>query len=31
MNFEEFHKMLKDLYSQASEPLPELAILKEIF
>lgn len=31
MNFEEFHKMVRDLYHQGSEPLPELAILKEIF
>ena len=31
MDFQEFHMMLKDLYTQASEPLPELAVLKEIF
>ena len=31
MSFEEFHKMMKDLYAQASEPLPEFALLKEFF
>lgn len=29
MNFEEFHKMIKDVYAQAKESLPELAIIKE--
>ena len=31
MNFEEFNKMLRDLYHQASEPLPELALIKELY
>ena len=31
MNFEEFHKMLKDVYSQANQALPELSLLKETF
>jgi Ca2+-binding EF-hand superfamily protein len=31
MNFEEFHKMLRELYTQASEELPEFSIIKELF
>ena len=31
MSFEEFHKMLKELYSLASESLPEFSVLKEFF
>lgn len=31
MNFEEFHKMVKDVYRQANEPLPQLAVIKELF
>ena len=31
MSFEEFHKMLKNLYEQACEPLPEFSVIREIF
>lgn len=31
MNFEEFHKMIKELYTLANESLPELSLIKEIF
>ena len=31
LSFEEFFKMMKELYSQASEPLPEYQQLEDIF
>lgn len=31
MNFEEFQNMVRELYRLANEPLPEYAIIKELF
>jgi hypothetical protein len=31
MSFEEFHKMVRNLYEQASESLPEFSNIRELF